>query len=151
MNIIRYQPPSSSLRPFARFSSATDEMGRLLVFPFFGRPSRVAPAGWVPPFDLHEDSDKLTVRAELPGLKKDQIQITLQEGVLTIAGERKQESDVQQNDHVRRERVFGKFERTVTLPFPVNEASINAAYEDGVLTLTLPKAEEAKPRQIAIH
>jgi HSP20 family protein len=150
MNIIRYEAPVARLNPFARRSTMSDEVGRMLDLPFFGRLNRVAPAGWVPAFDLYEDKDKLTVRAELPGLKKDQIQLTLQDDVLTVAGERKPETDTQASDHVRRERVFGAFERTVTLPFPVNQSGISATCEDGVLTITLPKAEEAKPRQIAI-
>lgn len=151
MNIIRYEAPTARLTPFARFSTVTDGAGRLLDFPFFGRFSRFAPAGWVPAFDLYEDSDKLTVRAELPGLKKDQIKLTLKDEVLTVSGERKQEVDAQQSEQIRRERVFGAFERAITLPFPVNQAAIAAAFEDGVLTITLPKAEEAKPRQIAIN
>ena len=151
MNIIRYETPSCSRPSFARLSSVTDEMNRLLDFPFFGRPNRVATSGWVPPFDLHEDTEKLTVRAELPGLKKGQIQITLKEGVLTVAGERQTESDAPESDLIRRERAFGKFERTIRIPFPVNEAGIKAAHEDGILTITVPKAEEAKPRQIAIN
>ena len=151
MNIIRYEAPTARLNPFARFSTMTDEMGRFLDFPFFGRLNRFAPAGWVPAFDLYEDQDKLTVRAELPGLKKDQIKLTLKDDVLTVSGERKQETDAQKSDHIRRERVFGAFERSVTLPYPVNQSAISAAYEDGVLTITLPKADEAKPRQIAIN
>ena len=151
MNIIRYETPTARLTPFARFSSVTDEMGRLLDFPFFGRLNRLAPTGWVPAFDLYEDPDKLTVRAELPGLKKDQIKLTLKDDVLTVSGERKQEADAQNSDLIRRERVFGAFERAITLPFPVNQSTIAAGFEDGVLTVTLPKAEEAKPRQIAIN
>ena len=68
MNIIRYEAPVARLNPFARFSTVTDEVGRLLDFPFFGRLNRVASAGWVPAFDLYEDKDTLTVRAELTGL-----------------------------------------------------------------------------------
>ena len=151
MNIIRYESPAARLNPFTRFASVTDEMGRFLDFPFFGQLSRFAPASFVPAFDLYEDKDKLTVRAELPGLKKDQIQLNLKDDVLTVSGERKQESDVEHSDHLRRERIFGSFERTVTLPYPVNHSAISAKFEDGVLTVTLPKADEAKPRQIAIN
>ena len=152
MNIIRYQTPAAKLHPFARFAAVTDEMGRLLDSPFFGRFNRqMAPAGWVPAFDVYEDQDKLTIRGELPGLKKDQIKLTLKDEVLTVSGERKSETDAQDTDYIRRERAFGSFERTVALPFPVNQSEIAAKYEDGVLTITLPKAEEAKPRQIAIN
>ena len=151
MNIIRYEAPTPRLHPLARFSTVTDEMGRLFDFPFFGRTNRFASAGWTPAFDLFEDQDKLTVRAELPGLKKDQIKLTLKDDVLIVSGERKQETDAQNSDQIRRERLFGTFERSVSLPYPVNQAAISASYEDGVLTISLPKAEEAKPRQIAIN
>jgi HSP20 family protein len=151
MNIIRYESPVARFSPFARLSTVTDEMGRFLDFPFFGRLNRFAPASFVPAFDLYEDKDKLTVRAELPGLKKNQIHLNLQDDVLTVSGERKQEADVEKSDFVRRERAFGSFERSVTLPYPVNQSAISAKFEDGVLTITLPKAEEAKPRQIAIN
>ena len=151
MNLIRFETPGFSLRPFSQCSTLTDEVSRLLNFPFLGRPNRFAPSGWVPAFDLHEDKDKLTIRAELPGLKKDQIQLTLKKGVLMIAGERKPETDTPGSDQIRRERVFGPFERSITLPFAVNETGILAAYEDGILTITLPKAEEAKPRQILVN
>ncbi len=112
---------------------------------------RRTPSGWVPAFDLYEDEDKLTVRAELPGLKKDQVKLVLKDDVLTVSGERRAEADAPATDHIRRERVFGAFERQITLPFPVNQSEIVAKFEDGVLTITLPKAEEAKPRQIAIN
>lgn len=147
MNLIRYQLPTAAV-PFARFQTVADEMTRLFDFPFFGRVPSDNPSVWTPAFDLFEDKDSVTVRAELPGLKKDQIQISLQDDRLTIAGERK--SDVEDANHVRRERAFGRFERSVTLNTPVNEAEAKATFEDGVLTLVLPKAPEAKPRQIAI-
>ena len=150
MNLIRYETPASSRRTFPRFSTITDELSQLLEFPFPVRVNGFVPARWVPSFDVHENKEKLTVRAELPGLKKEQIQLSLKEGVLTVAGERKPEAPTDGTDHIRRERVFGQFSRTITLPFAVNEAAISAAYEDGILTITLPKAEEAKPRQIAV-
>lgn len=144
MNLIRCQFPTAAT-PFARFQTVADEMNRLFEFPFFGRFSQ-SPSVWTPAFDLSEDANAVTVRAELPGLKKDQIQISLQDNVLTVSGERKLEGE----SHIRRERAFGRFERTVTLNTAVNEAEAKATFEDGVLTLVLPKAPEAKPRQIAI-
>lgn len=151
MNIIRYQTPVASFHPFARFATVTDEVGRLLDSPFFGRSNRLAPSGWVPAFDLYEDQDKLTVRAELPGLKKDQVQLVLKDDVLTVSGERHPEAEAPATDYIRRERAFGSFNRQISVPFPVNQSQIAAKFEDGVLTITLPKAEETKPRQIAIN
>jgi HSP20 family protein len=150
MNLIRYQTPCATLTPFGRFNTVADEMTRLFDLPFFGRAARFATAGWVPAFDVYEEQDALIVRAELPGLKKDQIQLTLQDDTLTVTGERKQETDAQAKDHLRRERIFGRFERTVALPFAVKANEVKAAFEDGILTITLPKADEAKPRSIAL-
>lgn len=146
MNLIRCQFPTAAV-PFARFQTVADEMTRLFDFPFFGRLPG-APVSWSPAFDLSEDQDAVTVRAELPGLKKEQIQISLQDDTLTIAGERKFEGEGQ--NHIRRERGFGRFERSIRLNTPINEGEAKATFEDGVLTLVLPKAPEAKPRQIAI-
>ncbi|MBS0660297.1 MAG: Hsp20/alpha crystallin family protein [Verrucomicrobia bacterium] len=146
MNLIRCQFPTAAV-PFARFQTVADEMTRLFDFPFFGRLPG-APVSWTPAFDLAEDQDAVTVRAELPGLKKDQIQINLQDDTLTITGERKFEGEGQ--NHIRRERGFGRFERSIRLNTPIDETGAKATFEDGVLTLVLPKAPEAKPRQIAI-
>lgn len=151
MKIIRYQTRTAQLHPFVQLAAVTGEVGRLLDPPFFGRFNRVAPVGWTPAFDLYENQDKLTVRAEVPGLKKDQIKLVLKDDVLTVSGERRPDADSESAKYVRRERAFGSFERTVTLPFPVNHSGIAAKFEDGVLTITLPKAEEAKPRQIAVN
>lgn len=147
MNLIRCQYPTAAV-PFARFQTVADEMSRLFDFPLFGRFPGANATGWTPAFDLSEDKDAVTVRAELPGLKKDQIQISLQDETLTISGERKFESE--EASHIRRERAFGRFQRSIKLHTPVNEAEAKATFEDGVLTLVLPKAPEAKPRQIAI-
>lgn len=149
MNHLRCQLPTTASVPFARFQTVANEMNRLFELPVFGRLSPFQPAGWVPPFDLSEDDHAITVRAELPGLKKDQIQVTLQNGELAIAGERK--SETEEKGHIRRERVFGRFERTIALHTAIDAAGVKATFEDGVLTLVLPKAEEAKPRQIVIE
>jgi HSP20 family protein len=106
--------------------------------------------GWVPALDLYDDKDHLTVRVELPGLKKEEIQISLQEGVLSIGGERKVEEREQSTTSYRSERVLGRFQRTVNLPYKVDAGKIHAAYTDGILNVTLPKAEEAKPKQIQV-
>jgi HSP20 family protein len=152
MSIIRYQTPSlsASLTPFARLSSTFQEdVDRLFDLPFFGRESR-ATAG-AAALDVYQDKDQFIVKAELPGLKKEDIAISLHEGVLTLAGERRQEKEHDEKNCVRNERWFGRFERTVNLPAPVDATRVAATYEDGVLTVTLPKAEQAKPRQIEIQ
>ena len=151
MSIIRYQFPQLSSRPsFDRFSSLRDEVNRLLDFPWPSRESAL-PGGWSPALDVFDDKDNLVVKVELPGLNKDAINISLDKGVLTISGERKQERESQEGESFRSERSFGKFQRSVTLPAPVDGTKVSASYKDGVLTVDLPKAEEAKPKQIAIN
>jgi HSP20 family protein len=107
-------------------------------------------SGWSPALDVLDDKDNLVVKVELPGLKKDEINLSLHDGVLTISGERKHEVEKKEGQSFRSERYFGKFQRGVTLPTAVDASKVNATYKDGVLTVELPKAEEAKPKQIAV-
>ena len=106
--------------------------------------------GWTPAVDLHEDKDNVVVRAELPGMTKEAIGISLHEGVLTLSGERKFDEPSQDAAVCRSERFVGRFQRTLSLPAPVNPDKVTATYRDGILTVTLPKTEEAKPKQIAV-
>jgi HSP20 family protein len=106
---------------------------------------------WAPAVDLYEDKESLTVRAELPGLKKEDIDIALIDNVLTISGERKNEKRYEGEQTSRQERFFGRFTRSITLPKAADAKGVKANYKDGVLTVTLPKAAEAKPRQIEIQ
>lgn len=148
MSIIRYQFPQLS-SSFDRLSSLRDEVNRLFDFSLPARDSGLF-SGWSPALDVFDDKDSLVVKVELPGLKKDEINISLHEGVLTVSGERKRETEKKEGESFRSERYFGKFQRSVTLPTAVNSNSVSAAYKDGVLTVELPKAEEAKPKQIAV-
>jgi HSP20 family protein len=108
-------------------------------------------SGWTPALDLYEDKDNFVVKAELPGMKREDIEVSLHEGSLSISGERKSEEKHADAEVYRTERFFGRFQRTVTLPTPVAAAKVKAAYKDGVLTITLPKTEEAKPKQIEVN
>jgi HSP20 family protein len=107
--------------------------------------------GWSPALDIHEDSERVIVSLEAAGLKKDDFEIALHDDNLTISGERKSESEQREGETVRRERFVGQFSRTVTLPAPVKGDAVTATYTDGVLTITLPKAEEARPRKIEVN
>lgn len=138
MNIIRYTTPQTAR--FDRFASLRD----LLSFQLAGSADKVR---WSAPVDVFESDDKFTVQLELAGLRKEDFDISLEDGVLTIAGERKSE---EAGESLRRERLFGAFSRSVTLSAPVKSDGVTASYEDGVLTVVLPKAEEAKPRKIQI-
>jgi HSP20 family protein len=119
---------------------------------FFGDPSTedVASRGWVPPVDIQETEDSYRLLAELPGLTRDDIQITLENNVLRLSGERKLEKDVKRESYQRIERTYGAFSRSFSLPHEVNADGVQAAFENGVLTVTVPKAEQSKPRKISI-
>ena len=151
MSIIRYQVPQlSNWSANDRLASLRDEVNRLFDFSWPSRDSGLF-SGWSPALDVFDDKDNLVVKVELPGLKKEEIELSLHDGVLTISGERKRESEKKEGESFRSERYFGKFQRSVTLPAAVDANKVNAAYKDGVLTVELPKAEEAKPKQIAVN
>jgi HSP20 family protein len=152
MNIARYQrnPQPELPSAFNRLSNLREEMDRLFdasFGPFFG--SSASFSGWAPALDVYEDKDQFTMVAELPGFKKDQVEISLHQGALTISGERKQESQGKE-EGLRSERYFGRFQRTVTLPAEVNAEGVRATLQDGILKIELPKVEDAKPKQIEV-
>lgn len=139
-----------ALTPVNELNRIRQEINRFFEDPF----AEVAPTsffeGWEPSVDIYEDKDKITVRAELPGMKKEDISVCLDGDTLTISGERKHEEDRKEGEIYRSERFFGRFQRSITLPHPVDAKKIEANYKDGVLNITLPKSEEAKARQIEI-
>jgi HSP20 family protein len=123
------------------------------LFEGFFRPLRrtEAPQGLVPALDVVERENEYVVRAEMPGVKKDDIDITLADGVLTISGETKDEREEKEGDRVlRQERRFGKYTRSLRLGTDIDEKNVKANYRDGVLELTLAKAEEVKPKKIMV-
>jgi HSP20 family protein len=105
---------------------------------------------WTPAVDIQETDDAYRIHAELPGLTKDDIQITLENNVLRLSGERKLEKDVKQENYHRIERTYGTFSRSFALPTQVSPDKVEAKFENGVLTIVVPKAEQAKPRRINI-
>ncbi len=105
---------------------------------------------WGLPLDVVEDENSYIIKASLPGVKPDDLDITYNKGMLTIRGEMKDESDTTKGQYHLRERRFGTFSRTISLPASVKPEDIQADYQDGILTLKLPKAEEVKPKRIAI-
>jgi HSP20 family protein len=136
--------------PLEQLSHLREEVNRLFASPFEGLTQ--AFNTWSPAIDLYEDKDNVTVKAELPGMKKEEIDVSLHDGMLTISGERKIEREQgKKGETYRSERFFGRFQRSVMLPSAVDEAKVNAAYKDSILTITLPKSEEAKPKQIAVN
>lgn len=108
--------------------------------------------GWVPPVDIYEtDAHEVVLKAELPDMKREDISLTFENGVLTLKGERKLDASVKRENFQRLERRYGSFSRSFTLPNTVDTGRISASYRDGVLTVLLPQREEAKPKQIAVN
>ena len=151
MSLIRYQSPEITSWPtFGRLSNLRDELDTLFELPFwsnFGRQTQLF-SGWTPALDLYQNNDNVIAVIELPGMRKEDIEISLHDGTLTIAGERK--SETSDGAAERTERYVGKFRRSITLPTRVDANKVSATYRDGILTVTLPKAEEAKPKQIQV-
>jgi len=143
-------------RPLRDIVSIQDEMNRLFdAFGGFGRkPQRwfePEEGLWSPTVDVSETRDNIVVTAEIPGLKKEDIKLSVQENVLTLSGEKKQETEEKDANFYRLERNFGSFYRSFTLPTPVQPDKIKASYKDGVLKVSLPKSEEVKPKEIPIN
>ena len=141
MKLIRYERPGLAWPAFGRLADLQDEFDRLFESPL---------TAWSPALDVREDKDSFIIRAELPGLKREDIEVSLQDGALVISGERKFEKAEEGVEVHRQERYYGKFQRALTLPEPVAADKVKADYRDGVLTVTLPKTEEAKPKKIDV-
>ena len=139
MTLVRWQP-----KRFVDFRNGIDRM-----FEEFWDGGPV-PGAWRPAMDVSETDDEILVHADLPGLGKDQVKVNLENNVLTIRGEKQHASDNEEKHYHRSERSYGTFTRSLRLPSDVEAGKISASYRDGVLTLTLPKSEAAKPKEIEV-
>ncbi len=150
--LTKWQRPELAWPSFGRLSDLRDEIDRLFEAPLaeWARSSQVF-AGWTPALDIYEDKDNVYVKAELPGMKREEIELTLHDGVLSISGERKAETKREDAEVHRVERFFGRFQRTVTLPGPIAADKVKAEYKDGILSIKLPKTEESKPKRIDVN
>jgi HSP20 family protein len=120
---------------------------------FFNRPAWRFPVegrGWMPAVDVFEKGDKFVVKAELPGMKEEDIDVSVIGNTLAIKGEKKTESEVKEADYYRCERAYGSFYRTIPLPSTVDASKIEAEFEDGVLEVSLPKSAGEKPKKVAV-
>ena len=127
---------------------------RLFDDPFFriGRMADDSDLGmWNPAVDLYEKDDHFMIKAELPGVNKDNIKIDLKDRLLTLSGERTHNNEVKEENYYRRERSYGKFQRAFTLPADVDSDKIKAEFKDGVLQIEVPKPEEKLAKQVTIH
>ena len=154
MSLIRWTPS----RDLSAWSSDIFNMQREInrLFDTFVRGGTQADESfgltyWTPAVDIAERDNEYVVKVDLPGVEKDDVKITLVSGVLTIRGEKKQENESKTGSFHRIERSYGSFQRSFTLPSSVRNDGIDAVYKDGILTITLPKAEEAKPKQIEVR
>ena len=142
------------ITPLRTHKPALTHPGRDLFQRFFDgfEPANpwVAQREWLPAFDVSETAEEIVVQAELPGMEIKDIDITLTDGLLTIKGEKKKEKEDNQEHYHRVERVYGSFSRSFSLPVEVRADAIDAKYKDGVLAVTLPKAEEVKPKKIEV-
>jgi len=141
MELVRWQP----------FESRGDVNN--LFADGYGRPRllhRAPTRGWYPPVDILENKDSYLIRAELPGMKKEEIHLELEHETLTLSGERTLEEPANGDEYHRVERLAGRFSRSFHIPQAVKQDGIKATYRDGILEVYVPKAEEAKPRQISV-
>ncbi|MBM3243040.1 Hsp20/alpha crystallin family protein [Candidatus Poribacteria bacterium] len=140
--------------PFRELDELREEMDRLFDRTF----GRAVPArhegrivrGWMPTIDMFEREDEVVVRAEIPGMSKEEIDISTLGNTLTISGERKAEAEVKEDNYYCCERSYGRFQREITLPQGVDAEKIKASYKNGILEVTLPKKEETKPKKIEV-
>ena len=135
--------------PFRDLVTVRDDVDRLLDT-FFGRESAVYDECWRPAVDIEENNGNLVVKAELPGISKQDIKVSVKDDMLTIMGERKRENEQKDRLFHRVERCYGQFRRMIRLPAQVDADKVKAAYKDGVLQITLPKPESMKPKQIDV-
>jgi HSP20 family protein len=143
MAIVRWEPA----RELA--SLEIDRLNRMFT-DFYGE--AFSRSAWVPAVDIYEtDAHEVVLKAELPEVKREDISVTFENGVLTLKGERKFEQETKKENYHRVERQHGTFSRSFTLPNTVDPSRIGAAYKDGILTIRLPQREEAKPKQIDVN
>ena len=146
-SLVRWNPRGSLFRT---------QMGRLIDDAFndflapVNSPDEELGTDWAPAVDILEDDDKLVFSSDMPGLDRDQVEITLENQVLTLRGERKLDRDDERNNYHRIERTYGSFSRSFKLPNNVDTAAAKATFDNGILNIELPKREDAKPKKLEI-
>jgi len=137
--------------PFRNLSSFQEQMNRLFEDSFIRpRSESSALTTWAPAVDIYETKDELVVKADLPDINEEDLDVRVENNTLTISGERKFESSVSEDNFLRVERAYGAFTRSFSLPNTVSAEAIKAEYRNGVLTVSMPKREESKPKQIKV-
>jgi len=136
-------------KPFREVAGIQDDINRLFDEAWSQRNN--SNGLLVPPLDISESEDGFTITCDLPGVTKDEIDIQLHDGILTIKGEKQQETDEKKTNYHRLERVYGSFSRSLSLPTTIDPDKISGSYQDGVLKVTVGKREETKPKQIKVE
>lgn len=145
MAIVKYNP-------FRELRTMQDQMNRMLDMAWnreFGE--ELKEGVWQPPVDIYEDENSVVIKAEVPDVDQKDIEVRIENNTLTIRGERKHSSDVKKENYYRVERYFGQFQRSFSLPQSINQDKVQASCDKGILTITLPKREEKKPKQISVE
>jgi len=147
MDLVRWNP-------WKDLAILQNRINRLFGEPFLRSGTSEEDGGlgtWYPDIDMFEQGDKIVITADLPGMDKKDVSVEVKDRVLTLKGERKLENEVKEDDYYRRERSYGRFQRSFTLPAEIDENKIKADFKNGVLKIELPRPEEQKPKQITIH
>ncbi len=147
MNIVRWNPSGSLFATRKPLSRLFEEF----FYPMVQDNTDAGLWSWNPAADVYDKDDRFVIKAELPGVDKKDITIDLKNGVLTLKGERSYDNEVTDDKYYRKERAYGKFERSFTLPVNVDSDKIKAEYKDGVLNIEIPKPEDHKPKKITVH
>lgn len=147
MELVRWNPN----RRFVRLNSDFDRVFDNFFTPFSGLRRKIDPEKWTPKVDVYDDKDNIILKAELPGIDKKDIDVDVDDGVLTIKGSRSSEETVEKEKYFRQERCYGTFERSFTLPDDTNPELISADYKDGVLKVTIVKPEKSKPKAVKVN
>lgn len=147
MTLVRWNPLREVPTFHGRLNRIFDDF-----FPEAGGVSRdVSSMNWHPVVDIYETEEATVIKADLPGIKKEDISINIEDNVLSLTGERTSADEVKKENYYRRERVYGSFRREFTMPSTVDHEKIKAEFNDGVLTIEVPKPEEKKPKTITVH
>lgn len=153
MAIIPWSNRKDVWRPLSEVENLQDEMNRFFDLSLGRWPARssgLMEGVWSPSVDVFESKDDIMVKADIPGMKKQDIDISVHRDILTIKGEKKEEKEIKEGGNVKTERFSGSFNRVLSLPSEVDAAKVKASYKDGVLEVILPRKEESKPRQIKV-
>ncbi|HUJ32662.1 MAG TPA: Hsp20/alpha crystallin family protein [Candidatus Acidoferrum sp.] len=137
--------------PFRNLSTLQEQVNRLFDTSFKGSPENSNLTTWAPAVDIYETENELVIKADLPDVAEKDIDVRVENNMLTVRGERKFEESVKEDNYLRVERAYGSFSRSFSLPNTVDTEAIKASYKNGVLTVALPKRAESKPKQVKIN